>query len=947
MDKEQARQEIQKLVERFRETADRSRFNEAQTRHSFVLPLFRALGWNTEDPAEMSAEEQISRGFVDFGFYLNGVPAFYLETKKIHSDLERGEWAKQAMNYSWLRGVTWAALTDFEGMKVFNAEWQERDPHKALFLDLKWEDYADKSFDDLWLLSRAALQSGELNQIAERYGKKARKKPVNELLFAQLTTWRRDLFKEMRTYGNLFKENTQLVDDAVQRLLDRLIFIRTVEDRGVESPRLQAIVRQFKENRKKDKNLFQDLLALFRELDAVYNAQLFAHSHLDLLEIHDWKLLENIINGLYTAPGGYDRYDFNAINADVLGSMYEQYLSFKAADPTAKDAIDPHKQTKRKSQGIYYTPQFVVRYIVQQTLGKLLAEGADPYRIRVLDPACGSGSFLIEAFDVLDRHLAQHGMEDHRVHPRKRRLHILQHNLYGVDLDPQAVEVARLNLLLRAANERGLLPMLHHLKVGNSLIDDPDVAGEHAFDWQREFPEVMQDGGFDVVIGNPPYVRQETLGAAFKGYAQECYETYAGTADLYVYFIEKAHKLLRENGRFGMITSNKFTRTSYGAALRQFLAEKTALSEIIDFGELPVFQNAATFPVILITQNRVPVKQRFVYAQIKNLDFLALDREVLNVGINLDESSVRGMNWTLAKEDKVRVIEKIENAGMSLREYIPTKIYMGIKTGYNKAFIIDRKTKESIISGEPQSQEFIKPFALGDDIRKYRVNFRERYLIRIPTGWTKSQAGNVEDAWKWFQNNYPHLAKHLAVFETEAKDRGDKGDYWWELRPCDYYEELEKPKIIYPDIAKESRVSFDSDGLYLVNTVYFIPINDLYLLGILNSTLIFNYFKYRASVLGDPDKGGRLRWFSQDVEKLPIRKINFDDPADVECHDRMVALVEEMLHLKREHAAAEAAFEDRRHALAHRIAQVDREIDTLVYGLYGLTPEEIRIVEGG
>lgn len=941
MDKEQARQEIQKLVERFRETADRSRFNEAQTRHSFVLPLFRALGWNTEDPAEMSAEEQISRGFVDFGFYLNGVPAFYLETKKIHSDLERGEWAKQAMNYSWLRGVTWAALTDFEGMKVFNAEWQERDPHKALFLDLKWEDYADKSFDDLWLLSRAALQSGELNQIAERYGKKARKKPVNELLFAQLTTWRRDLFKEMRTYGNLFKENTQLVDDAVQRLLDRLIFIRTVEDRGVESPRLQAIVRQFKENRKKDKNLFQDLLALFRELDAVYNAQLFAHSHLDLLEIHDWKLLENIINGLYTAPGGYDRYDFNAINADVLGSMYEQYLSFKAADPTAKDAIDPHKQTKRKSQGIYYTPQFVVRYIVQQTLGKLLAEGADPYRIRVLDPACGSGSFLIEAFDVLDRHLAQHGMEDHRVHPRKRRLHILQHNLYGVDLDPQAVEVARLNLLLRAANERGLLPMLHHLKVGNSLIDDPDVAGEHAFDWQREFPEVMQDGGFDVVIGNPPYVRQETLGAAFKIYAQQYYETFAGTNDLYVYFIEKAHKLLRENGRFGMITSNKFMRANYGEPLRQWM-QNQHLEEIIDFGDLPVFQGATTYPSIIRLRKGMP-HESFFATQVKALDFISLDKYVSENRYRVKQTTLSDKGWSLADEQAQTVLGKLKAVGIPLAAYIEHQVYRGILTGLNEAFIIDNQTRNRLISRDGKNAEIIKPFLAGREVKHYGAVTPKNHVIFFPSGWTRERSPREDDPWKWLKGQYPSLAEHLEPHEDKAQKRHDKGEYWWELRPCNYYDLLSKPKIIYASVSQRGSFTLDGEGVFVDKTCYFLPTSDKYLLGLLNSKLIFYYF----SSIGVQRRGGYYEYLAQYVEKLPIRKINFDDPADVECHDRMVALVEEMLHLKREHAAAEAAFEDRRHALAHRIAQVDREIDTLVYGLYGLTPEEIRIVEGG
>jgi type I restriction-modification system DNA methylase subunit len=544
VEKEAARSRIAELVDRWKATPqrERERYTEQQTRISFILPLFEALGWTISDASEVSAEEQISRGFVDFGFYLNGVPVFYLETKRAGESIDKPAHMKQAINYAYLKGVTWAVLSDFEGTMIFNAEWETKDPVQARFLDLQADEYATTRFDDLWLLSKGSLQNREIDRVAERFGKKTRKQAVTDVLFKQLTEWRRALFEQMRTYGReLWTTDAHAVDNAVQKLLDRLIFIRTVEDRGVEGAQLKEVMRQ-----SNNKNLYTNLLKLFRDLDAVYNSNLFAQGTVDLMEVHDPDLIRGIIDGLYRVPGGFATYDFNAISADVLGAVYEQYLGFKAQDPKGEQALDPRKQEKRKKQGIYYTPQFVVRYIVRQTLGKVL-ENATPeevHNLRILDPACGSGSFLIEAFDVLDRWLAQNGTEEDRNFPRRRRLRILQENLYGVDLDDQAVEVTRLNLMLRAALERSKLPLLTHIQHGNSLVDDPAVAGETAFKWEERFPEVMERGGFDVVVGNPPYVRTQNLDGDVFNWLSEHYESATGNYDIYVPFVERGLKLL-------------------------------------------------------------------------------------------------------------------------------------------------------------------------------------------------------------------------------------------------------------------------------------------------------------------------------------------------------------------------------------------------------------------
>jgi type I restriction-modification system DNA methylase subunit len=936
--------EIVTLVKRFKALsyAEFKGMNENATRQGYILPMFRAIGWNIDNINEVSPEEKVSRGFVDFSFRIGGVPRFFLETKKASEDLNDPRWVQQVIDYSWTKSVTWALLTDFEGLRVFNAEWKETDPFRAQFVEFDLDTYLT-DFDRLWWFSREETQVGRLEREADKVGKRIKRLPVSQHLFDDLKLWRSELYKSLRQWNPLY--SPAQIDEAVLRLLNRLIFIRTAEDREVEPQSLMPLLRELEDRRQMDK-LSLRLTELFRQFDATYNSELFA-PHFSEELFCDRMPLEALIRGLYEK--NFVRYNFNALEADVLGTAYEQYLGHIVTETQgetgliAEAAHVEEKRIKRKSQGIYYTPAFVTKYIVQQTVGKYLEEqGYNPSRPpRILDMACGSGSFLIEAFDELDRFVARqrnqaHGAEDD-LHDNLRRLELLQSCIFGVDKDKQAVDVARLNLMLRALHGRQKLPLLTNIYNADSLRPET---------WQQAFPQVMKEGGFDIIIGNPPYVRQETLGEKFKAFAQKNFETYAGTADLYIYFIEKAHKLLKPGGYFGMIVSNKWMRSNYGKALRDFLRRESTLVEIVDFGELPVFENAATFPAIIITRRQPTEKQHFLYAPIKRLDFFSLPEEVQAVGSMLDGRAVHGENWALSGAKEQVILEKMRQIGVPLSEYVNKEVFFGIKTGYNEAFVINKSIRDRLIVQDPKSEDLLKPFVVGDDVRKYHVNFRGAYLICIPKGFSNSQMGKSKDAWLWLEKAYPAIAKHLQPHAEIAMKRQDQGDYWWELRACDYYAEFDKPKIVYPDIAKESRIAFDNCGLYFSNTVYFIPHNDFYLLGLLNSKLIFAYYKRIAAVLGDADKGGRLRWFRQDVMKLPIRRIDFADPAEKAAHDAIVKLVEEMLTLQKQRQQAEANKEDVRFALQKRIQTLDEEIDRLVYGLYGLTEEEIKIVEG-
>jgi hypothetical protein len=413
-------------------------------------------------------------------------------------------------------------------------------------------------------------------------------------------------------------------------------------------------------------------------------------------------------------------------------------------------------------------------------------------------------------------------------------------------------------------------------------------------------------------------------------------------ADLYVYFFEQSHKILCNGGYFGMICSNKFIRSNYGKGLREFLLKKTAIKQIIDFGELPVFKKAATFPAIFIFQNETVKEQDFIYAPIKRLSFLSLSEEIKEVGMELDNKSLTGENWTLAKKSEVSIFEKVKKIGIPLRDYINGNFYRGITTGFNDAFVVDLEIKEKLIAEDPKSSEIIKPFIIGDDIRYYHVNFRDRYIIFARRGINIKEYPAIENYLNQFKERL--IPKSKDYKGTDWKGRKPGLYKWYELQDTiDYHSEFEKTKLIWPTIQKESRFYIDSNTLYCNDACFFIPINDPYLLGLLNSKLIWFCLKNLCPVLGDPDKGGRLSVKKIYIENLPIRPIDLLNTSDKTRHSQIVELANRMLlshqQLKTTRTPQEKTM------IQRQIETMDRKINQLIYELYDLKAEEIKIIE--
>nr|MDA3781044.1 Eco57I restriction-modification methylase domain-containing protein [Bacteroidales bacterium] len=611
--------------------------------------------------------------------------------------------------------------------------------------------------------------------------------------------------------------------------------------------------------------------------------------------------------------------------------------------------------------------------------------------LKIVDPACGSGAFLNQALNFL---IQEHGVIDDIIAELTNsplRLFdtdkaILENNLYGVDINEESVEIAKLSLWLRTAHkDRKLSNLNGNIKCGNSLIDDPEVAGGKAFDWGEEFPEIMGSGGFDVVIGNPPYVRQELI-SELKPFLELNYETYNGVADLYVYFIELSlKKLLKDNGLYSIIVANKWMRSNYGNKLRCFLKNYDII-RIINFNDLPVFKNVAAYPLIITIKNKV-TKNSFKAIELKELKFSDLFSYVKENEFTVTKENLNDDGWALVNSNASNLFNKIIQCGVPLKDYINSDIFYGVKTGFNEAFVINEETKTALIEQDISSAEIIKPFLAGRNINRYSTEFENKYLIFCHRG--------IEI------DKYPAIKEHLSKYYDDLKPKSNasdkrgraKGSYnWYELQSSvSYYEKFEGAKIIYPDISTCGKFFFDEkNNYYLTNTAYFFPSKDLFLLGYLNSKLFNFYFKSVSPSI----RGGYFRFFSQYVEKIPIPKISengkkpFIDKADLMLDLNRQLQEKKNKFINRIHSNFEiekitkklgsfyefdfktfvaelkkqklilslsqqdewedyfSGYKNLINNLQEDIAKTDKEIDEMVYELYGLSEEEMKIVEG-
>ncbi|MDE0425809.1 MAG: Eco57I restriction-modification methylase domain-containing protein [Candidatus Poribacteria bacterium] len=690
--------------------------------------------------------------------------------------------------------------------------------------------------------------------------------------------------------------------------------------------------------------------------------------------------------------------------AEIL-ELFERY-NFTVTESTPLDievAVDPEMLGKvfeelvtgRHDTGSYYTPRPVVSFMCRESLKICLQNKTDetedclkkfvddgdateirnPEKVlevlqtlRICDPACGSGAYLLGMMSELLR-LREALFQSNQIDSTttyQRKLDIIQQNLYGVDKDDFATNIAMLRLWLSLAvdfdgetpeplpnldykvatgdsltgpapepldeqirHEDHLIQQIQEHK-SNYLVTytDPEKrelqkviadlektlqgwsANKDEFVWQVKFSEVFQEGGFDVVIGNPPYVRQELIRPIKPTLRRLFSEVYAGTADLYVYFYKRGTELLRTSGVLTYISSNSFLRAGFSKKLRKFFTDKVYFHRLLDFGSVPVFK-AGVDTCIFLYESRAPNAEAFFAATFRDKSDIPRLAEAFQERaflMNVCDLSANG--WALTSSKVIRLLAKLQQTGIPLGEYVGGVFHMGVKTGCNDAFIISESIRQQLIVEDARSDELIKPVLRGRDLKKWRTKRTEHYLIFTRQGIDIGR--------------YPVIRDYLNQYRESLESRASGSYEWYEIQAnAAYYLDFDDPKIIYPDTAKSLYACYDTTKSFGLNTTHFIPTNDLSLLAILNSKLFDWYARHKFQSINDPWKGGRLRFFAQYMEKVPIAGRTAAQKAE------LTDLVEQIL------ADPESG----------GVREIEREIDKLVYQLYGLTDAEIELIK--
>lgn len=899
--KEKAREKIERLVEDFK-AIPKSHLDsmpEEDIKFQFIEPLLEALGWERK---EITKETRVLKGRADYILRINNQEALVVEAKKTNVSLMEEE-GRQAVSYAYHRKIKFAVLTNFKELRVYHALSNIQRIDKNLlkikndYFRLNFDEFLTK-FDALWLLSRESFETGEINKLLSAKDEKLNK-PIDASLLDDLLKIREWLSKDLKAKKNYLEK--EQIDEIVQIIIDRLIFIRSVEDRNLEPINFLLGLDSDVRTQRVKLQLFPYLLEKFDEFNKKYDSKLFEKGLLEQEGAFSDDILHKVIRALYFGiEDNQAKYMFDIIPGDLFGSIYEQYLGTILAGTEKRVKLDS-ASGKRKKMGIYYTPSYIVDYIVKNTVGEYIREKSidEILRVNIIDPACGSGSFLTRAFkEVCDRielllKEKKFGKIPFNSYSGKLTLQqeitILTNCIYGVDLDEKAVEMTRLNLLLNLLEGEGpetkklLLPHLEqNIKNGNSLIDDPKVS-DKAFNWHAQFKEVFADGGFDVVVGNPPYVFGGGTGISIKEkkFFSKNFASGKGKLNLFSLFIDQSISILKNKGFLSFILPNTILRVTSYEEVRKLILDQTVILKIND---LPagVFEGVTASTVIIVLR--------------KDKDKDVLERNKIQIfdklGDNLRLKQQKHFNQNLyifdlgSVNSNEEILEKIKKNTLHLGSICKEMIF-GVVITKNKSEIVFDKQ----INGK------YKRFLEGKDIERYSINFSNKYLL--------------------YEKKKLHRARTPEIFEANEK-------------------------ILVQRISGGKRplkAAYDNECFYNKESINNIILSDKrfnakYILALLNSSLINWIYATKFT---------NFSMLTVNVSKAYLSQLPIHLPTPTQ-EQKIISLVNQMLSLqKKYHDPKTIGGEKER--LKQQIENTDYEIDQEVYKLYNLTPEEIKIVE--
>ena len=931
IDKLTAQKIIADLVIRFEDQSasyKNSDYNETQTRRDFIDPFFKSLGWDIDNEEgyaeayrEVIHEDKVKVSGAtkapDYSFRLvGGKRLFFVEAKKpsvsVKDDIQP---AYQIRRYGWSAKHPISIITDFEEFAIYDCTKKPKPDDKPSVARIKYFTYQDylKEFDFIWeTFSKEQVLKGSFDKFIQSDTHKKGTTSVDKDFLESLDRW--------RTYlaDNISWNNKNLDEDeinfAVQQTIDRIIFLRIAEDRSVEPyGNLKHAIKQG--------NLYLNLFEQFRKADEKYNSGLFDQKKdriSENLKIEN-KVIKTIINELYYPECPYE---FSVLPVEILGSAYEQFLGKVIRITPAHHAKIEEKPEVRKAGGVYYTPQYIVEYIVKNTVGKLI-DGKTPKEIsniKIVDPACGSGSFLIGAYQYLldwhknyytDNGKISKGKKDNPLTPEgylttAEKKRILLNNIFGVDIDVNAVEVTKLSLLLKCLegetdasiqqqfklwNERVLPTLENNIKSGNSLIDTDFYSTEldlgfekmiKPFNWINAFPNVFGQGGFDVVIGNPPYVMLQNIETreVFE-YALRKYICAKYKIDTYQLFIEASINLLKSNGLLGFITPNTFLKNIHSEPLRRLLVENTKLNEFVAFN-YSVFSTASVDTCIIIVEKEKPHPKSKVTIKEVNKPFEPIFRaEILQFSF---QNNLRvDFNISISDQDSLLLQNLIDNSN-PLGTFC--KAYFGIQTHDRTKFVSKSKINDCYL-----------PVIDGGNINPYALSPHSEYVYFTP------------DA---------------------IKSGGDETIY-------------KQERICIRQIGSVPIATIVPANIFTLNTIYNVyqikPDSEQlkFILGMINSKVT----KYYWLKMNSDEKKTFPKIKKEAILSIRIPKIETTE--EQAFQNEVIKLVDQILKLKAE--ITKTKLQTKTETFQSKIDFCNSRINEIVYQLYGLTEEEIKIIE--
>ncbi len=934
MEREEAYRIISELIQKFDEQYEsykKTDYNETQTRLDFINPFFKALGWDMDNSLgyaeayrEVIHEDKIKIGGAtkapDYSFRIGGKRLFFVEAKKpsvmIKSDASV---AYQIKRYGWSAKLPISIITDFEEFALYDCTHKPKPNDKPAADRIKYITYKDylNEFDFLWeTFSKEKVLKGGLDKFIKSDKGSKGTATVDKEFLESLNKWRLLLAKDISR--NNKKLNEDELNFAVQQTLDRIIFLRIAEDRGVEE------YGRLKEALKGKGARYQKLFDYFHHADKKYNSGLFDFKKDTLSENLkiDNEVIEQIISELYYPECPYE---FSVLAVEILGSAYEQFLGKVIRITASHNAKIDDKPEVRKAGGVYYTPQYIVDYIVKNTVGELIKNKTpeEITKIKVVDPACGSGSFLLGAYQyLLDYHKDYYNnqpvsngkapLTPTGALTTNEKKNILLNNIFGVDIDANAVEVTKLSLLLKCLEgetnatiqqeitfeqERVLPTLDNNIKCGNSLIDTDYYDGQlnlgtfdkrvKPFNWQSAFPDVFKQGGFDAVIGNPPYGAY--LDVSIQKYFCEKYKNQNYQLDSYLLFLEKSADIVVKEGYLGFIIPNTWLSNLMTTEIRKFIFTNFAIEKIYHFKYKVFFQATVDTEILLLrfkrsTPNYILIEIIDNCGKVQSLcvnqsDWINMDGKPVNILIGDKQINVK------IKLEKFPVLDNFCKITQGAK---PFQVGKGVPKQTQK--IVDEKPYVS----DKKKDKYFRPLLRGSLINKYIILWTNNYWIKF-------------------------------------------GDWLAEPRYSAGYEAREK--LIIRQTGDSLIAAYDNQQFIVRDNLYTILSKNentdlMFILGLINSRLMNWYYQ---NIL-NPEKGEALAQVKKGhISLLPI---NNDKNYYSVIKNNVLAL------LKFRKEIEYLLIPSERDQLEQQIKYTEDKIDRLVYELYGLTEEEIKVVEG-